>query len=159
MKKFTLCLKITLISAFYVSLTAFSTAESLAEYADFLQKSLTSHYDVAQESNAIKRYELNITNNGFCRYKRYFNNGKTEYFAFKLTKFKDMDFMGNTSSGKLYLRTKGDDVIVQTYKDRGGDVDSMSTQVIIPLKNIEAEDLNLIRDRLEKIVRMPALAQ
>ena len=62
-----------------------------------------------------------------------------------------MDYYGTTNAGKLYIHTRGDDVIVQTYKDRGGDVDSMATQLIIPLKNIEAEDLNLIRDNLNKI--------
>lgn len=151
MKKFTLCLKISLVSAFCMFLCAFSDPETIEQYIGYLQKSFTDHYDSSQESGQVKRYELNVTNNGFCRYKRYFNNGKTEYFAFKLSKFKDLDYYGTTSAGKLYIRTKGDDVIVQTYKDKGGDVDSMATQVIIPLKNIEAEDLNQIRDNLEKI--------
>jgi len=155
MKKFTIGLKISLISACSVALCAFSDPETLEQYVGFLQKSLTEHYDFSQESSQIKRYELNITNNGFCRYKRYFNNGKTEYFAFKLSKFKDMDYYGNTSAGKLHIKTKGDDVIVQTYKDRGGDVDSMATQVVIPLKNMEAEDLNLIRDNIERINKLP----
>ncbi|PWS26517.1 hypothetical protein DHW03_17215 [Pedobacter yonginense] len=151
MKKFTLRLKLFLIPAFCLFLCGFSYSDSIDEYVGYLQKSFTDHYDFSQESNQIKRYELNVTNNGFCRYKRYFNNGKTEYFAFKLAKFKDMDYYGTTVSGKLCLRTKGDDVIVQTYKDRGGDVDSMATQIIIPLKNIEAEDLNQIRENLNKI--------
>jgi hypothetical protein len=155
MKKFTLCLKISLISAFCMFLCAFSDPATIEQYTSFLQKSFTDHYDTGQENSQVKRYELNVTNNGFCRYKRYFNNGKTEYFAFKLSKFKDMDYYGTTNSGKLYIHTKGDDVIVQTYKDRGGDVDSMATQIIIPLKNMEAEDLNLIRDNLDKIVKLP----
>jgi hypothetical protein len=141
----------SLVSAFCMFLCAFSDPETIEQYIGYLQKSFTDHYDSSQESGQVKRYELNVTNNGFCRYKRYFNNGKTEYFAFKLSKFKDLDYYGTTSAGKLYIRTKGDDVIVQTYKDKGGDVDSMATQVIIPLKNIEAEDLNQIRDNLEKI--------
>ncbi|WP_029283113.1 hypothetical protein [Pedobacter sp. R20-19] len=151
MKKFTLCLKLSFISAVATLLFAFSDPESIEQYVGYLQKSFTEHYDISQEAKQIKRYELNITNNGFCRYKRYFNNGKTEYFAFKLAKFKDMEYEGSTAVGRLYLRTKGDDVIVQTYNDRGGDVDSMATQVIIPLKNIEAEDLNAIRENLTKI--------
>ncbi|MDY0905692.1 hypothetical protein [Pedobacter sp. CFBP9032] len=155
MKKFTLCLKISLLSATAVFLCAFSDPESMEQYVGFLQKSFIDHYDSSQEVKQIKRYELNITNNGFCRYRRYFNNGKTEYFAFKLAKFKDLDYLGNTTAGKLYLRTKGDDVIVQTYKDRGGDVDSMATEVVIPVKNMEAEDLNAIRENLTKICGLP----
>ena len=159
MKKFTLCLKISLLSAFCMFLCAFSDPETVAQSINFLQKTFTDHYDGSQESDQVKRYELNVTNNGFCRYKRYFNNGKTEYFAFKLSKFKDMDYYGTTTSGKLYIHTKGDDVIVQTYKDKGGDVDSMATQLVIPLKNMEAEDLNLIRDNLNKINAEVSISQ
>lgn len=159
MKKFTRCLKISLVSAFSVLLCAFSDPDSIEQYVSYLHKTFTDHYDSSQESDQVKRYELNVTNNGFCRYKRYFNNGKTEYFAFKLSKFKDMDYYGTTISGKLYIHTKGDDVIVQTYKDRGGDVDSMATQIVIPLKNMEPEDLNLIRDHLNKINAEVSISQ
>ena len=153
MKKFTICLKFLLIPAICMFLTAFSFKDSLEEYAVFLQKSFTEHYDASQESSVIKKYELNVTNTGFCRYKRYFNNGKIEYFAFKLAKFKDLDYYGTTRAGLLYLRTRNDDVIVQTYNDKKGDVDSMGTCVVIPLKNIEAEDLNQIRESLTKITK------
>jgi len=153
MKKFTICLKLLLISPICMLLAAFSYKDSLEEYALFLQKSFTEHYDSSQENSIVKKYELNVTNTGFCRYKRYFTNGKIEYFAFKLAKFRDLDYYGTTKSGLLYLRTKNDDVIVQTYNDKNGDVDSMATCVVIPLKNIEAEDLNQIRENLAKITK------
>lgn len=151
MKKFTLRLKIWSFGLLGLVFCAFSDPESITQYIDSLQKSFTDHYDAEQEISQVKRYEFNVTNNGFCRYKRYFSNGKTEYFAFKLSKFKDMDYVGTTVSGQLYLYTKGDDIIVQTYKDRGGDVDSMATRLMVPLKNMEPEDLNLIRENLTKI--------
>ncbi|MDN3586327.1 hypothetical protein QWY86_06585 [Pedobacter aquatilis] len=151
MKKFTFCLRLLSISAICMLLYSFSTADNVDEYVNYLQKSFTEHYDFAQESSAVKKYELNVTNNGFCRYKRYFANGKIEYFAFKLAKFKDLDYYGTTTAGKLFLRTKSDDVIVQTYNDRAGDVDSMGTCIVIPLKNIEAEDLNQIKESLTRI--------
>jgi len=151
MKKFTFCLKLLLIPALCLLFSAFSYPDSLEEYVIYLQKSLIEHYDSAQEITLVKKYELNVTNNGFCRYKRYFNNGKIEYYSFKLSKFKDLDYYGTTTSGQLYLRTKNEDVIVQTYNDKQGDVDSMATCVIIPLKNIEAEDLNRIKENLTKI--------
>lgn len=151
MKKFTFCLRLLSISVFCMFLCAFSYRDSVEEYVNYLQKSFTDHYDFSQESSTIKKFELNVTNNGFCRYKRYFTNGKVEYFAFKLAKFKDLDYYGTTTSGKLFLRTKNDDVIVQTYNDRAGDVDSMGTCIVIPLKNIEAEDLNQIKESLNRI--------
>ena len=151
MKKFTLMLKFGIFPLLILLLCAFSKIDTVEEGLNYLQKTFTEHYDVEQEKNVIKRYELNVTNNGFCRYKRYYLNGKTEYFAFKMSRFKDMDYLGNTESGKLYLRTKGDDIIVQTYKDRGGDVDSMTTQIVIPFKNLQPEDLNLIKENLYKL--------
>ncbi|WP_231462322.1 MULTISPECIES: hypothetical protein [unclassified Pedobacter] len=151
MKKFTFCLRLLCIPILCMFLYAFSSVDSVDEYVNYLQKSFTEHYDFAQESSTIKKYELNVTNNGFCRYKRYFNSGKVEYFAFKLAKFKDLDYLGTSTAGKLYLRTKSDDVIVQTYNDRAGDVDSMAASIVIPLKNIEAEDLNQIRESLTRI--------
>lgn len=152
MGKFTLCLKTILFIAFCIVLTAFSAPDPIEQYIGFLQKSFTDHYDSNQEVNQVKGYELNITSNGFCRYKRYFSSGKTEYFAFNLAKFKDLDYYGNATNGKLCIRTKGDDVIVQTYKDKGGDIDSMATHIIIPVKNMEPEHLNQIRNNLSKIV-------
>jgi hypothetical protein len=89
----------------------------------------------------LKRGELIVTNTGFCRYKRYFEDGKIEYFSFNLLKFKDLDYLGNVKAGKLLLHTMSDDVIVQTYNDKAGDLDSMASSLIIPLKNIEPEDL------------------
>jgi len=151
MKKFTLCLKLLVFPALGLVLCAFAIGGSVEDYVKFLQDSFSQHYDIQQEIAQVKRYELNVTNTGFCRYKRYYNNGKIEYFAFKLSKFKDMDYYGTTTSGKLFLRTKSDDVIVQTYNDKGGDVDSMATYVVIPMKNIEVEDLNQIRENLVKV--------
>ncbi|MNL63796.1 hypothetical protein D3C87_1879620 [compost metagenome] len=50
------------------------------------------------------------------------------------------------------MRTSGENVIVQTYKDKkGGDVDSMATYMIIPLKNIEPQDLVDLSERLIKM--------
>jgi hypothetical protein len=44
------------------------------------------------------------------------------------------------------LKTKADDIIVQTYNDRHGDVDSMTTVLNIPVKNIEPERLDSLRE-------------
>jgi len=128
---------------------AFSLVSSLDEETAYIQGILSSHYNNSTEVHPLKRYELNVTNSGFCRYKRFFENGKVEYFSFNLAKFKELDYYGTDKSGKLFLRTKGDDVIVQTYGDKEeGDVDSMATYMIIPLKNIEPQDLTDLSVRL-----------
>ncbi|PYF72443.1 hypothetical protein [Pedobacter nutrimenti] len=151
MKKFTKNLRSLLLAASGLVLCAFSLEGLLNEDAVYVQKKLSDHYDVAAQGADIKRYELNVTNTGFCRYKRHFANGKVEYFSFNFSKFKDLDYYGTVKNGRLFLRTKGEDVIVQTYNDKKGDIDSMSSYLSIPLRDMEPEDLT---DFLEKFRRI-----
>jgi hypothetical protein len=152
MKKFTLSLKICAYLVLCMFFLSFSASQSADEDAGYMQQKLSEHYNAESGQKNVKKYELNITERGFCRYKRFFNNGKVEYFSCNLMKFKELDYLGNTQSGTLYVRTKGDDVIVQTYNDsRGRDIDSMATFVAIPLKNLEAEDLIDLSDRFRQM--------
>jgi len=144
-------LKMGVFIPVFVVFTAFSTAGLLEEQSIYIQKKLLEHYDANQEILKIKKTELNVTNTGFCRYKRHFENGKIEYFSFNLIKFKDLDYIGTVKSGRLVIRTLGEDVIVQTYNDKKGDIDSMAAVMVIPLKQVEAEDLN---DFAEKFGQM-----
>ncbi|MDB5021623.1 MAG: hypothetical protein JWQ28_2750 [Pedobacter sp.] len=141
MKKITVCLKMAIFILLCFAFFAFTSTDLLNEQAIFVQKMLVAHYDGGQEAYGLKRGELVVTNTGFCRYKRYFENGKIEYFSFNLIKFKDLDYLGTVRAGKLLLHTMSDDVIVQTYNDKKGDLDSMASSLTIPLKNIEPEDL------------------
>jgi len=142
MKKFTFSLKICAYLLLCIIFLSFSASVPAEEEAGYMQQKLTEHYNAESGPKNIKKYELHITDKGFCRYKRFFSNGKVEYFSCNLMKFKELDYLGNVRSGILYVRTKGEDVIVQTYNDsRGGDIDSMATFMAIPLKNLEAEDL------------------
>ncbi|WP_158796946.1 hypothetical protein [Pedobacter sp. L105] len=152
MKKFTILLKMgkyVLPCLIFLSSSSYGPTE---EEAGYVQQKLTEHYNEESGIKNVKKYELHITNTGFCRYKRFFNNGKVEYFSCNLVKYKALDYLGTVQSGTLLLRTKGDDVIVQTYNDsRGGDIDSMATSIAIPLKNIQAEDLNDLEEKLEQM--------
>jgi hypothetical protein len=160
MNKFTLSLKMSLSLLLCMVFMAFGVRIVLDEETAYIQKKLTEHYDNEQGEEQIKRYELNVTNKGFCRYKRYFTSGKIEYFSFNLVKFKDLDYYGTDKNGQLYLRTKNDDVIVQTYNDKqAGDIDSMAAYMTIPLKNIEPQDLSDLSDRLAKMNAQLVLVQ
>lgn len=141
MEKITVCLKMWLFILCCFAIFAFKATDLLNDQAIFVQKKLADHYDGLQEAFGLKRGELTVTNSGFCRYKRYFENGKIEYFSFNLIKYRDFDFLGTVKSGKLRIYTMSDDVIVQTYNDKAGDLDSMASSMTIPLKNIEPEDL------------------
>lgn len=142
MQKFTMHLKKSIFFSICIALflcSAFKTAE---EEAMIIQNTLNKYYDLSAEGSAIKRYELNVTNTGFCKYKKVYANGKTEFFSFNLARFKDIEYYGNTLRGELYLYTNSDDIIVQTHNDRKGDIDSMATHMVIPLKEVDQDVLN-----------------
>jgi hypothetical protein len=141
MRKFTVSLKMLVFLPAAIAFFAFTSVDLLNEQAIFVQKKLVDHYDQTQEASGIARCELNVTGSGFCRYKRFYENGKIEYFSLNLVKFKDMDYLGSVHAGSLLVHTVSDDVIVQTYNTRDGDLDSMASVMTIPLKNIEPEDL------------------
>lgn len=150
MKKFTLNLKNRLFISSLIALCIFSGFNYQQEQPTFIQNLLIKYYDNDAQIKDIKRFEINVTNNGFCRYRKIYNNGKQELFAFNISSFKTMDFYGTGTKGELYLRTKKDDVIVQTRNDKKGDIDSMGTFIVIPLKNIEISELNALSESFQK---------
>lgn len=123
----------------FLVLMAFKTAE---ESTLIIHQTLNKYYDLTAEGAGLKRYELNVTNTGFCKYKKVYTSGKTEFFSFNLARFKNLEYYGSIQKGELILYTKNDDIIVQTHNDRKGNVDSMATHIVIPLKGIDIEQLN-----------------
>jgi hypothetical protein len=154
MKKFTSGLKIILFCLSCAFLWGFRLTDHVEENTNFIQSSIVRHYDKDQENAGLKRFELNVTNTGFCRYKKFYTSGKVEYFAFNIASFKDLDYYGTTENGSLWLRTQQDDVIVQTYNDKAGDIDSMGTYMVIPLKAIEADELNMLSKNFAELKKL-----
>jgi len=94
----------------------------------------------------IKKSDLNITPEGFVRYRKTYQNGKQEYFSFHLHRFKDLDFQPDQADGgNLRLHTIADDIIVQTYTDPDGDIDSMATTLSIPVKNLQPAQIDSLK--------------
>jgi hypothetical protein len=151
MKKFTLNLKKCVFISICLAFCVFSGFDLPEENTVFIQNVLTKYYDNDGQNQEIKRYEINVTNTGFCRYRKVHMNGKEEYFAFNLSRFKTMDYYGTATKGDLYLRTKNDDVIIQTRNDSQGEIDSMGTYLVIPLKNIDVAELNALAENFKKI--------
>ena len=151
MKKFTIHLKIVGLLLICGAFCAFNVLDLLQEQTGYVQKKLIAHYDPGQDGPTVQRYEIKVTNSGFCRFKRHFVNGKIEYFSFNISKFKDLAYMGSVANGKLKLNTLSDDVIVQTYNDKRGDIDSMSSCLTIPLRDVEPEDLNDFNERFQAV--------
>ena len=151
MQKFTLHLKKSVFFSICLIFLVCAGFEIADESTTIIQNTLTKYYDTTVGGNVLKRYELNVTNTGFCKYKKVYTNGKTEFFSFNLSRFKHMEYYGTTARGELHLHTQHDDVIVQTHNDRKGNVDSMATQMIIPLKDIDQDVLNTLAAQFTQV--------
>ena len=106
---------------------------------------LAESYDASADPK-LKKWELNVTSESFIRLRKTYAKERQEYFSFNLHQFNDMDYNGSTAVGTLSLKTMADDIIVQTRNDRHGDVDSMSTVLNIPVKNMEPERLDSLHE-------------
>ena len=96
----------------------------------------------------LKRFDFSVTADGFVRLRKIYAKEREEYFSFNLHQFDHLDYLGNTATGTLVLRTMADDIIVQTKNDRKGDLDSMSTVLNVPVKNMEPERLDSLEEAL-----------
>lgn len=129
--------------------------ETLQDIAKRTQQRLNALHNPDRDGLKLKQCELLLSDTGFLRYRRTHTNGKQEYFSFNLSRIKSINYLGNNKSGELAIETIEDDVIVQTFNDRRGNVDSMATHFNLPLNEVEAEDLNALQtDLLEMKARL-----
>jgi hypothetical protein len=126
---------------------SFKTGMSDQDWLSWVNRCLNQSYDPSRDTK-LKKFELSVTGDYFLRLRKTYAKGKQEYYSFNLHRLYDMSYLGNTASGTLELKTIADDIIVQTYNDRSGDVDSMTTVLNIPVKNMEPERLDSLRDAL-----------
>ncbi|GAA4330400.1 hypothetical protein GCM10023149_35560 [Mucilaginibacter gynuensis] len=126
---------------------AFNQDMSEQELLGWSNKCLTQCFN-ADAADKLKKWELTLTPDAFVRLRKTYANGKQEYFSMHLRRLEDLDYWGTVAAGNMVLRAKGDDVIVQTYNDRSGNVDSMATVFSIPVKNMEPERLDSLRNAL-----------
>lgn len=126
---------------------SFKTGMSDQDWLSWANRCLMQSYDPSGDAK-LKKFEFSVTGDYFLRLRKTYAKGKQEYYSFNLHRLDDMNYLGNTASGTLALKTIADDIIVQTYNDRSGDVDSMTTVLNIPVKNMEPERLDSLRDAL-----------
>jgi hypothetical protein len=110
-------------------------------------KCLAQSYDPSNEVK-LKKWELVLTDDSFIRLRKFYQNGKQEYYSFHLHRLDDINYLGDTNTGILQLKAKTADIIVQTYNDRKGNVDSMASVLSIPVKNMQPERLDSLREAL-----------
>ncbi|HEY2580217.1 MAG TPA: hypothetical protein VGI43_00335 [Mucilaginibacter sp.] len=117
------------------------------DWLSWTNKCLAQSYDPSADAK-LKKWELTITNDDFIRLRKTYQKGKQVYYSFNLGKLNGIDYFGDTFKGTVRLKAVEDDIIVQTYNDRKGDVDSMATVMSIPVKNMPAERLDSLQQAL-----------
>ena len=115
------------------------------DWLTWTNRCLAESYDPSADTK-LKKWELNVTSESFIRLRKTYAKERQEYFSFNLHQFNDMDYTGNTAVGTLTLKTVADDIIVQTRNDRHGDVDSMTTVLSIPVKNMGPDRLDSLQE-------------
>jgi hypothetical protein len=127
---------------------SFKTGMTEQEMLVWGNRCLSESYDPSGEVK-LKKWEIMLTPDAFVRLKKDYTNGKEEYYSFQLHRYKDMNYLGTTTAGNLQLTAIADDIIVQTKDDPKGDIDSMATQMTIPMKNMEPERLDSLQELLK----------
>jgi hypothetical protein len=105
----------------------------------------------ADQDLGVKNASFEISENGFIRYKRTTSDNKSEYYSVKLDQFKDAFYLGDEKAGWLLLKFTDEAVIYQTYNDKTGNVDEMLTEIKIPLKNIDVNDINSLYEAMKTL--------
>ena len=102
----------------------------------------TYHQHEGEKYLDRKSYALEISEDGFIRYKRVWKNNKAEFFSVKIDKVKDLDYLGDEKAGWLILSCEPETVIYQTRSDPSGNIDSMANEISFPVSAISETELN-----------------
>ena len=117
------------------------------EWLSWSNKCLTESYNPPPDVK-LKKWELALTNDYFLRLRKTYQHGRQEYFSFNLHRLNGVNYQGDEQTGTLELSTNADDIIVQTYEDPKGDIDSMSTVLELPVRNMSAARLDSLKNAL-----------
>src|ERR1700709_2910564 len=137
-----------LIALAVVFLCAFTAKMGEKEWLDWSNKCLEQSFDPTGDVK-LKKWEISVTPEHFIRLRKTYQHGKQEYFSLYLNKLDSVNYQGTPAAGELRLKAIADDIIVQTYYDPKGDIDSMSTVLNIPVKGLSQERLDSLNDALD----------
>ena len=126
---------------------AFRSGMSEKEWLDWSNKCLSESYNPSSEAK-LKKWEFTVTPEHFIRLRKTYQHGKQEYYSFHLNKLDSVNYLGESTAGELRFKTIADDIIVQTYDDPKGDIDSMSTVLDIPVKDMSAGRIDSLKDAI-----------
>ncbi|QEC78023.1 hypothetical protein [Mucilaginibacter ginsenosidivorax] len=114
------------------------------EWLAWSNKCLTESFNPPPDIT-LKKWELILTNDCFLRLRKTYQHDRQEYFSFNLHRLNNVEYMGSDTTGTLKLSTLTDDIIVQTYEDPKGDLDSMATAIELPVKHMSPVRLDSLK--------------
>ena len=145
MKKAFIIALILFITPILYSFAAFMGDQ---EWVNWGNKFLNENYDPSAEAK-IKKWEIVLTTDHFIRLQKTYQQGKLEYYSFNLKHFEGMDYLpGPAQTDTLQFKMQTDEIIMQTYDDPKGNIDSMETILKIPVKKIEPARLDSLKRAL-----------
>lgn len=122
--------------------SAFGPGMGEQEWLAWGNKCLNETYDAPTDTK-LKKWEIELTPEHFIHLRKTYQHGKEEYFSLHLRKLDSINFVATSpAGGVLKLKTTADDVIVQTYDDPKGNIDSMATVLELPVKDMTPEKLD-----------------
>jgi hypothetical protein len=141
-------LKAGVIIAFCAALSlSFTVDFDKISAIDFSSRCLYKGFDPTEEGK-ITGWQFYVTPDNFMRFKKLYYKGRQAYFSFNIHRFQDLSYVGDHTKGIVQIKTQSDDIIVQTYNDPKGNVDSMSTVLQIPVRNVSAAQIDSLKRAL-----------
>jgi hypothetical protein len=141
-------LKAGVIIAFCAALSlSFTVDFDKISAIDFSSRCLYKGFDPTEEGK-ITGWQFYVTPDNFMRFKKLYYKGRQAYFSFNIHRFQDLSYVGDQTKGIVQIKTQSDDIIVQTYNDPKGNVDSMSTVLQIPVRNVSAAQIDSLKRAL-----------
>ncbi|UOE50464.1 hypothetical protein MTO98_05170 [Mucilaginibacter sp. SMC90] len=138
---------ITSIFAFSALNYGFKAEMSEQEWLNWSNKCLNACFNPTGENN-LKKWELNLTTDYFIRLRKTYQQGKQEYFSFNLHRLTNVDYTAGDTTGMLKFNTQTDDIIVQTYEDPQGNIDSMATTLNLPVYNMNPARFDSLKNAM-----------
>lgn len=127
---------------------AFGPGMGEKEWLDWSNKCLTDSYNPTRDPK-LKKWEISITPEHFIHFRKTYQHGKQLYYSLDLKQLDTINYQETPSGSQLKFKTLQDDIIVQTYDDPKGNIDSMSTELSIPVKGISPERLDSLNDAIK----------
>lgn len=139
------CLSLICLTVLFWSMKAVNIDENWK----WIQRCLLQSFNEYAEL-PLKKWDLTVSPEGLFRLRKYFASGKQEYFAFRLNKIKSLNYVENADSGVILFETIGDDIIVQTYHDPKGNIDSMSTVLSFTVLKMDSQTFDTLKVTVAK---------